>query len=96
MTTGYTARLLELSVLFSVCNAVSCQHSNTSSSSLQMRSRLFFSLLSQVQKLLFFKYQLLVRSSLVTRSSAPPDGCQPRPDAALTEPVQLDNLIQLS
>ena len=42
------------------------------------------------------KYQLLVRSSLVTRSSALPDGCQPRPDATLTEPVQLNNFIQLS
>ena len=28
----------------------------------------------------------LWRSSLVTRSSALPDGCQPRPDATLTEP----------
>ena len=28
-------------------------------------------------------------ASLVTSSSALPDGCQPRPDAALKEPVQL-------
>ena len=60
------------------------------------RSRLFFSLPFQVQKLLFFKYQLLVRSSLVTRSSALPDGCQPRPDATLTETVQFGSFIQLS
>ena len=43
-----------------------------------------------------FKYQLLVRSSLVTRSSALSDGCQPRPDATLTEPVQFESFIQLS
>ena len=59
-------------------------------------SRLFFSLLFQVQTLLFLKYQLLVRSSLVASSSALPDDCQPRPDATLTEPAQLDNFIQLS
>ena len=35
-------------------------------------------------------------SSLVTSSSALPDGCQPRPDATLTEPVQFDDFIQLS
>ena len=37
-----------------------------------------------------------VRSSLVTRGSALPDACQLRPDIALTEPEQLNNLIQLS
>ena len=36
-----------------------------------------------------------MRSSLVTRGSTPPDACQLRPDIALTEPEQLNNLIQL-
>ena len=64
---------------------------------LSQRAQGCFSLfLFRYKKLLFFKYQLLVRSSLVTRGSALPDDCQPRPDAALTEPAQLDNFIQLS
>ena len=52
------------------------------------------SLLFQVP-LLFSKNRLLVRSSLVTRSSALPEACQLRPDIALTEPEQLNKLIQL-
>ena len=54
--------------------------------------------------LFFFRYKnfssssigCLVRSSLVTSSSALPNSCQPRPDATLTESVQFDDFIQLS
>ena len=48
------------------------------------------------EKLVFFKNQLLAHSSLVTRGSALPDACRLRPDITLTEPEQLNNLIQLS
>ena len=71
-------------------------HALLTCGSTSARSRLFFSLLFQVQQLLFFKNRLLVRSSLVTRGSALPDACQLRPDIALTEPEQLNNFIQLS
>ena len=41
---------------------------------------------------LFFKNRLLARSSLVTKGSDLPGACQLRPDIALTEPEQLNNL----